>query len=240
MTPLDFVFATLLSAAGSCVQASVGFGLGLLSAPLLGLIDPSFVPGPVIFASLPLSVLVAVRERSELELGELGWAMTGRIPGTIVGAATVALLPASAMGLLFAALVLVAVGLSMSGWHLAPTKRTLVVAGTASGFMGTTTSIGGPPVALVYQHATGPRLRSALASYFALGAAFSLLSLAVAGEFGRHELALGVALWPGIALGFLVSRFVARHLDRGKTRTVVLATSSLAAVAVIIKSLLEL
>ena len=61
-----------------------------------------------------------------------------------------------ALSLLFAVLVLLAVGLSVAGWHLAKTRPNLVGVGVLSGFMGTVSGIGGPPIALVYQQADGP------------------------------------------------------------------------------------
>ena len=40
-------------AAGAAAQAAIGMGLNLFAVPLLALIDPVFVPGPVLFALLP-------------------------------------------------------------------------------------------------------------------------------------------------------------------------------------------
>ena len=54
--------ASAVVAIGATVQASVGFGLALISTPLLVLIDPQLVPGPMIFASMLLVVLTAWRD----------------------------------------------------------------------------------------------------------------------------------------------------------------------------------
>lgn len=235
MTATQLILATVLMAVGACVQGSVGFGMGLMTAPLLTLIDPAYVPAPVLMASMPLSAMVAVRERRSLDYRGLGWAFAGRVPGTVAGVAAVALLPDTEMAVLFGVVVLTAVVLTWAGWYFRPTPRTLVTAGVASGFMGTATSIGGPPIALVYQHEEGPRLRSTLATFFVLGATFSIVSLAVGGEVDGHSVALGLSLLPGMLLGFVLSGPVTRHLDRGHTRTAVLVLSATAAVAVIVK-----
>ena len=50
--------------------------------------------------------------------------------------------------------------------------------------MGTISSVGGPPVALLYQDERGSEVRGTLSSIFAVGALFSLVVLAVVGEFG--------------------------------------------------------
>jgi uncharacterized membrane protein YfcA len=104
--------------------------------------------------------------------------------------------------------------------------------------MGTATSIGGPPMAIVYQRQAGAQLRATLAGYFLFGAAFSLLMLTVAGEFAGEELAHGLVLLPGVLVGFSLSRGVARVLDRGHTRAAVLAFSALSSIVLIGRELL--
>jgi uncharacterized membrane protein YfcA len=103
--------------------------------------------------------------------------------------------------------------------------------------MGTTTSIGGPPIALVYQESDGPTFRSTLATYFALGASISLAALAVAGRLGSHELRLGMLLWPGVLIGFVLSKPLTRRLDDGWTRPMVLTISALAAMLLLAQEL---
>ena len=57
------------------------------------------------------------------------------------------------MTLLFGGLILLGVCLSLSGLRLPPIRGVLVGAGALSGVMGTVASIGGPPMALLYQDA---------------------------------------------------------------------------------------
>ena len=70
---------------------------------------------------------------------------------------------------MFAVLVLLAVAVSIQGRRLAPPDRNLAGAGLASGFMGTISGIGGPPIALAYLGLDGPALRATLARYFLVG-----------------------------------------------------------------------
>ena len=53
-----------ISAAGAILQGSVGFGLGLIGVPLLVLIDPVFVPGPLLLAAFLLNLLMSHREHT--------------------------------------------------------------------------------------------------------------------------------------------------------------------------------
>jgi hypothetical protein len=232
------VVVTLLAASAACVQGSAGFGMALLAAPLLTLVDRSFAPAPLVLAVLPLSVLVAQRDWAHLDRNGLAWAIGGRLPGVVLGAIAAAALSEHTLALVLGLGVLVAVGLSMVTARLRPSPGALVSAGFASGFMSTTTSIGGPPMALVYQRSEGPAFRSTLAIYFAAGAVMSLAGLAIAGRVGAHELRLGLLLWPGVILGFLLSKPLTRYLDDGRTRPLVLTFSALAALLLIAEEVL--
>jgi len=57
------VVAALVVMIGAAVQATVGIGLGMLAAPVLGLIDEAFLPTVIIIVVIPLSAAVAWRER---------------------------------------------------------------------------------------------------------------------------------------------------------------------------------
>jgi uncharacterized protein len=238
MSGTDVAFVVAVVAVGSCVQASVGFGAGLIAAPLLSLVDTDLVPGPLILAIVPLTLLVARRERDGLDFWGLRWVLVGRVPGTIAGAVVVATLPERPLVLLLATLVLVAVVLSVSGWQVTQSKPNLLTAGAVSGVMGTATSIGGPPVALVYQRRTGPELRATLAGYFLVSSALSIVSLTAVGEFGVDDLWRSALLVPGVLVGFGLSRAAARVLDRGYTRVAVLGGAAAASVVLILRELL--
>jgi len=61
-------------------------------------------------------------------------------------------------------------------------------------------------------------------------------SLIAVGRLGTDDLLSCAVLLPGALLGFAGSRWLAGHLDRTTARPVVLALSSAAAVAVIVKT----
>lgn len=237
MSSLELLAASSIVAVGALLQGSVGFGLGMLAAPLLVLIDPAFVPAPLLAAAFALTLLVAYRERRGIDLRGVGWALAGRVPGTLLGATVLALAPAQASSLLVGAAVFVAVALIGSGVSLPHTRAVLIGAGTLSGLMGTTASIGGPAIAALYHDATGEKLRGTMSGFFAVGLVLTLSVLAFIGRFGRHELDLAAWLLPGAFTGYAVSGYVAPVLDRGYTRVAVLTVSALAGLSVIVKAL---
>jgi uncharacterized membrane protein YfcA len=180
---------------------------------------------------------MAWRERHAIDFRGVGLALVGRVTTTLPAALLVAVLPRANFDIVFAGLVFLAVALSVRLPRLESTRWLTVAAGALSGVMGTVTAIGGPPVALLYQHAEGPRIRGSLSAFFLVGALLSLVALAAVGRFGRHELWLALALAPGVVLGFLASRLVSPWLDRGRIRTLVLALSLGAAIAVLGRAL---
>ena len=237
MDLLTFGLASLVVAAGAALQRVIGFGLGVFSVPLLLLFAPGFVPGPLLAASVVLTVLLAHHDRAGINWRDLLWALSGRTVGIAIATALLATVSARALGLWSGGLVLFAVALSASGLRVPPAPRSLLAAGLLSGVLGTAVSIGGPPIALIYQHETGARLRGTLAAFFLIGVTMSLAGLRVADRFGWTELRLATYLLPGVLAGFLFARRAAHLIDRGYTRPAILTISALSSVLVIARAL---
>lgn len=234
MTTSGIVAVLVASALGAFVQGSVGFGHNLIAAPVFALVDERLVPGPAIASAGVLVLLTVLRDRRGFHLGEVSTALVGRVPGTILAAVAVASLPADDLAVVFAGLVLVAVAITASGIAVRPTRATLLGAGALSGFMGTATSIGGPPMAMLYAGEEGRRLRGTLAGFFLAGIAMSLVALVLAGTFGAEEARLSLLPVPAIAVGFAFSGWGARRLDAGHTRPAVLTVAAASALSVLV------
>lgn len=219
------------------LQGSIGYGMVLVSGPVLVLVEPRLMPGPYLVSSTLLAVMVILRERKELVLGDLVWAIGGRIPGSALAATLLAILAASTINLAFGFIILAAVGLSISGLRFPPNRVNLFIAGVLSGIMGTIAAIGGPPIAIVYQNEPGGRLRTNMSIFFLFGTLISITSLALAGKFGTAELMLSLNLIPAVILGFVFSSFLKNRLNPRWTRTIVLGVAAVSALAVIIKQI---
>jgi uncharacterized membrane protein YfcA len=229
----DLLLAFVTMAIASAVQGSVGFGLNLLAAPILALIDPDFVPGPAMAAGLVQTIIMAGRERRNIEYGDIGWAAVGRVAGTSGGVLVLSIANSSQANIVFGSLVLVGVALSLVGLRLRPSPRVLVGAGCLSGVMNTISSIGGPPIALVYQHERGAKLRGTLAGHFVAGASISLAGLIVSGHYVASDVVATAVLLPGVLLGFPLARPLTRVIDSRSARPAILALAALSAAAVI-------
>jgi len=202
------------------------------------LINPAFIPGPLLTCGLVLTLLLAHRERHSIDFAEIRWAVVGRLVGVVAATAVVASISTEGLALTLGILVLLLVGLSLSGMHFEPNRGTLAVAGTVSGFAGTIASVGAPPMALVYQNAKGPRIRGTLSAFFVIGVLMSLTALLLVGRFGFRECSVALRILPGLLAGFVISRRMAVVLDRGYTRPAVLGFSALGGLALVLRQLL--
>jgi uncharacterized membrane protein YfcA len=143
-----------------------------------------------------------------------------------------------ALGVTLGALTLFAVLLTATKLDVARKPPWLFIAGSVSGFMGTTAAIGGPAVALLYQHDDGPTVRASLAAYFTVGSLMSITALFLVKRFGLHDLVQGASMLPGIAVGFALSGRSGAFLDKGRTRIAVLVVAGLSGVAAMLRALL--
>jgi uncharacterized protein len=224
--------------AGALVQGSVGLGLALVAAPVTMLVEPGLMPGLLVFLASGYPVLTLAREWRDADWRGLAWAFSGRLPATALGAWIVSIAPARALGALVGVMVLVTVVLTVRLVRLPLRGSTLVAAGVLGGITGTATSIGGPPLALIYQHESGPRVRATLAAFFLGGGLLSLTGLAVVGELRAEQATTALTLAPCLVLGFALSTILQRHVDAGRTRAAVLAVCTASALTLIVRSLL--
>ncbi|MGJ7442474.1 TSUP family transporter [Aquipuribacter sp. MA13-6] len=228
---------------GALVQGVLGFGLALLSVPVLAWLAPDLVPVGVLVAVMPLVLVSAVRERSHVDLRGIGWAMVGRVPGGAAGAVAVALLPVRGLQLLVAATVCLAVVAAVVADRRpraprpSPRRSSLVVAGVLSGVGGTTSGIGGPPMAITFRNSGGPAIRSTLAAFFAVGAVLSLASLAVVDELTVEKMLVGLVLVPPVVLGYLLAGPLRRRVQPAVLRLAVLVLSGAAGLALLLVAL---
>jgi uncharacterized protein len=232
---MDILLAALFIFLGSFVQSAIGFGLAIVAAPLLFLLSPDYVPGPITATALVLSFANAYRYRASISLKGLGAAIAGRIPGTIAGGALLLWMDAKLLSLWLGLAVISAVLISLLPIRIAPTPPRMAVAGFLSGFMGTSTAIGGPPMALLLQHEKANLIRANLSAFFIVSCILSLAVQAPTGYMGWHHLELTLPLIPATLLGFwLATRWVDRISSKHiRAVSLVLCTvSGVAAVAI--------
>lgn len=228
----------LVVALGALVQSSVGFGLAVVAAPVVILLDPGLMPVSLLVCGFVLPVVQLVHGPRDISWRLFGWAYGGRLLLTPVGVAIVAVLPANAIAVTVGVLVLLAVAASVLAVRVRAEPRTAFVSGLITGVSGTAAAVGGPFFALVLQNEEPVRVRSTLAAFFVGGSSAAILSLAVAGEVDARQLLAGAVWVPFLLLGHLAGSPLRRRLDQRLLRRGVLVLAVLASVGVIGRAVL--
>lgn len=235
--PLELLaLAALIVALAVVVQTTTGMGFGLTAAPLLAVIDTRFVPVAILVLGMATAVIAAWKDRRSIRPDEVGIALIGRVTGMLAAISLLVLLPSREnFMILFSVGILIAVGLSLVGIRFALSPTSLIAMGTLSGFMGTITSVGAPPMALIYQDVMAERARATLNAFFSIGAAFSLLGLIAIGRVSLGDFLL-IAVFAPI---MLISTYFAPRLNAAvarRYRPIVLGLSALAAVNLLVRA----
>ncbi|HEY9319035.1 MAG TPA: sulfite exporter TauE/SafE family protein [Achromobacter sp.] len=222
---------------GAAVAQGVGgIGFAMFAAPVAAMFFPQLAPGPLLTLGGFISLLTALRERAFIDWSAVSYALAGRVVGTLIAIYAMASFAPQALGVLFACLILAAVALSVAGLRFTATPGRVSGAGVASGLMGTMTSVGAPPIAIVLQHAPPPRLRATLGVVLFLGSIFSLAMLALAKRYTGYHAGLALSLAPFLLAGFAVSNRLRALLPPQAVRGVLLAVCALGAAGVLAKA----
>lgn len=231
---MEVLLACIVIVIGAFVQTAIGFGLAVIAAPLLFFIDPLYVPAPITMCALVLSVFNVYSYRGHVSFRGLGNAVIGRIPGSLCGAALLLWIDKDWLALWIGLSVLGAVGVSLTSLRWQPTPGRMMFAGFMSGFMGTSSSIGGPPMALLWQHQEVNLVRANLAAFFVVSCLMSLAVLAPIGQFGMTQIMLGLPLLPATFVGFLIARRSMRQVPHRQLRIASLTLCSIAGAAAVL------
>ena len=227
----------LAAVLGAFVQAVVGLGMGLVAAPVVGLLVPSLVPALPLWLALLISGLMLAGERAHIDWRALAWALPARVPGTVVGAWLVLQFTEPQIGVALAVMTLVAVGVAVRATRIPVTPTTLVGAGFGAGVTGTATSIGGPAIALLFQREPPAVMRSTLSVFFFIGVLLSLAGLGLSGSLTSQSWQVALVLAPGVVIGMLVGRTVRDRIHRDAFRAGVLLVCTASAVTLLVRSL---
>ncbi len=197
------------------VQGSLGIGFALIVAPVVGMLKPELLPVTLLLLMLPLNLHVAVREREHVDWPGTTWITVGRLAGTFAGLWLLAALSLDQLDLAVGVFTVVAAGAALVAPPFTPNRPSALAVGLFTGITETATGIGGPPLALLYQHAKAPVLRATVALCFLVGEVMSLMVLAITGRLGSEQLLAALYLAPAVLLGSAVSR-LAHHRIAGR------------------------
>ena len=231
---------TILIAAGAMTvgcafQAAVGLGFALVAAPILALVDPQFVPGPLLLAGAALAAIMAHNERAAIDRPLLSVCLVGLAAGTIIGTVALQAFGGADLQRVFGGMILLAVGISMAGVPVAANLRNLLAASAVSGIMGVMAGIHGPAIALAFQRSDPKFARAMLGGYFTVAYLLAAAALYMIGAFGMPELGRTLILLPGVAIGLALAPITRRYVDRERLRVAILSIAAISALLLIVK-----
>ena len=236
MTTPEWIVALVVTALASLLQGVVGLGFAMVSVPILALIDPRLAPVPQLLITVPLTLSMAWRERHAMDLSGAAWIIAGRVPGALIGLAFLAVVTGAALDVLIAVIVLIAVAIIASGYHVRRNPGTDFTAGVFSGTSSLVASIGGPPLALLYTNAAGETIRSSLAAVFTVGILITVGVRAVSGNIVASDVRVAVVLFPALVIGYLLSNLVKDRVSNRQLKIAILVISGLAAIGLLVRA----
>ncbi|MFB6618950.1 sulfite exporter TauE/SafE family protein [Streptomyces sp. NPDC085524] len=222
MSASTLAVLALVVAAAAFVQGTSGLGFALVVAPVAGLLAPALLPVFVLASMIPLNVYVAWRERHSLDLRGAGWITAARLAATPGGLVLLWAVPEQRLGLVVGVATVLAAVVSLAAPAFVPGRAAYLGAGLVTGLTETATGVGGPPLALVYQHRPPAELRSTVAVCFLIGEVVSLALLLATGQGSPAQLGWAALLLPALALGAWLSRLAHHRIDAAKMRPLVL------------------
>ncbi len=230
------IVALVVTFVAASIQGVVGMGFAMVSVPILALIDPTLAPVPQLLITMPLTIMMAWRERRHIDVSGVGWIVAGRIPGVIIGVTLLAVATQVTLDVTIAVIVLMAVAIVASGYHVRRTPVTEFGAGTLAGVTGLVASIGGPPLALLYTSDDGPIRRSNLAVVFTIGLSITLTARLVTGNISWHDVQVALILFPALILGYLASLLFKNRVPQRFARATILILSIAGSLGLLVRA----
>lgn len=236
---VEWMVAALILFFGCWLQTALGFGMALLAAPVIILFKPEWVPYILTWTALVLSVANTLHLYRFVKVGDMLPALITRIPGTMLGAWILLHISVLWLNVVVAISVLMAVVISFRTLHFDATPTRIGWAGFVSGVMGTTTSIGGPAMALVMQFGDPNTVRANLSLYFTYSCVLSLISYAFAGLMDWALLLICVSFLPCAALGFVLGLRSRSWVDQHRFRPLLLGLCGAAGVFALVGAIIQ-
>jgi uncharacterized membrane protein YfcA len=234
VTTATFAILSVIVFGAAFVQASIGVGFALIVAPILAFAAPDLLPVALLLLMLPLNAFVGWRERHALDWFGSGWITAGRAVGTFFGFWILVAVSSTTLNLLVGIATLAAAIASLLAPAFTANRTAFVTAGLVTGITETATGIGGPPLALVYQHHAAASLRANVAVCFLIGEVFSLILLAATGRLNLWQVEAAAMLFPALALGAVASQVVHGRLDQRLLRRFVLGFAVISGIVLIL------
>ncbi len=237
MTVSEVLIVAAVTIAGSIVHGTTGIGLGLVAGPALLSIEPKFVPGPILLASLIVGVRHIVVEWRTTDRDILRRLCIGLPFGTVIALVIFTTIDERTMAIGIGVLVVIASVALLAGFELSRSPRNEVIGGAAASFGAVAAAVPGPPLVMTLHDTPGPVLRPTISLVNMLIGTVGMVGLALVGRFGWNELRLLALLAPFVLIGLFLARFVRPWLDQAFFRPAVLCLALAGGAALLLSNI---
>ena len=176
------------------------------------------------------------RDKSHLQFDQISWAMKGGFVGVILAGLVLKVATKDQFELVFGLLILAAVLISVLGFQPKVNRKTNTIAGFTSGFMGSLTAVGGPPIALLYQGGNLNNIKANLTAFFLFLNMVAITTFVIIGEMTLETLKTALLATPGVFLGLHTSTKVQGIVQPQAARKWILSLSGITAIIAIVRS----
>ena len=204
--------------AGSTVFSAIGFGIGMVSIPILLLaFDPQTAVVMLNTVEVPLSALMVWQNRRHLERGEMLPIALAGLVGAFIGAFVLAASAERPLRIAIIALIItltIVTALNLRGQM--PMPRFLgPVIGFIVALLLTALGIGGPLLALymIARQWKRDAIRGSMSLLFMVVMPTAVLGYALGGLYTQERLAVSVVALAPVLAGFFVGSRIARRMD---------------------------
>ncbi len=239
MSVVEYLLAALFVAVGAGTQACIGIGMGLIAGPLLVVIEPTFVPGPMLMVAGGINVRNAIADRASLNAPALGRQLVSAPLGLAGGLALLSVLSDRSLAIAVSLFVLLAVAVQAVGTRPPEGRLADYAAGAGTAFSSSVAAVPGPVYAVFASHWQPAALRATLATYMLVVGASIIGALVIIGDFGLRQLWFGLGLLPAVLLGLPIGRWLRPRLAGTQFRMIVLGVAATSAAVVLLRQLVS-
>ncbi len=227
---------------GGLVQGCGGFGMALIAAPaLMFVLEPAEVVPTVILLSLPNTLLVAYDGRKHIQPPLLAPLVIGGMVGMPFGVWALRVINADLMKVLIGSFVVLFAMTLLAGWRrpLTNMRRALFPVGVCSGFLGGSTSMGGPPVILFLANQETPKnvFRSNIVAHFCFINVVGLSMLWLNGLVTWPLVGQAAIFLPAMLVGTYCGARLSRIMPEQQFRIAVMLAAALMGATLVINNI---
>ena len=241
--PNTVAIAIAIVLAAAVVKGTTGFGFALISTPLLLLF---WEPKVLIPIFLPLSiiadVLIVAQTWRKVEWVKILPLVASGIAGVPLGAYLLTTVPTDLLKLMVSSIALSMATLMLLGITIAISRERLAsaITGFVSGVLSTSTTMSGPPVALlmINQRWDKETFRACLAMFFLVIQITGILYLTFLGNITPKTLTVSIALWPSVIVGNLIAVKILSRIPQSTFIRIATALVMITATFVIVETTL--